>query len=195
MKPVVFVTRRIPESGIDMLRETCEVVVNGEDRVLSKEELIEGVKGKDALLCLLTDKIDAEVMDAGKSLKVIANYAVGFDNIDVEAATSRKIPVTNTPGVLTETTADLAWALLMSAARRIVEGDRFTREGKYKGWSPMLLLGRDVYGKTLGIVGFGRIGEAMARRANGFSMQVIYYDENRRSRGRGTAWRQICVLS
>lgn len=181
MKPVVFVTRRIPESGIDMLRETCEVVVNGEDRVLSKEELIEGVKGKDALLCLLTDKIDAEVMDAGKSLKVIANYAVGFDNIDVEAATSRKIPVTNTPGVLTETTADLAWALLMSAARRIVEGDRFTREGKYKGWSPMLLLGRDVYGKTLGIVGFGRIGEAMARRANGFSMQVIYYDENRRS--------------
>jgi len=181
LKPVVFVTRRIPEPGLDMLREVCEVVVNNEDRVLSKQEIIEGVKGKDALLCLLTDKIDAEVMDAGSNLKVIANYAVGFDNIDIEAATARKIPVTNTPGVLTETTADFAFALLMCAARRVVEADRFTREGKYKGWAPMLLLGCDVYGKTLGIVGFGRIGEAVARRAKGFSMRVIYYDERRRS--------------
>lgn len=177
----MFVTRRIPEPGLDMLREVCEVVVNEEDRVLSKEEVIEGVKGKDALLSLLTDRIDAEVMDAGSSLKVIANYAVGFDNIDIDAATYRKIPVTNTPGVLTETTADLAFALLMCAARRVVEGDRFTRDGKYKGWAPMLFLGRDVYGKTLGIVGFGRIGEALARRAKGFSMQVMYYDERRRS--------------
>jgi glyoxylate reductase len=155
-------------------------VVNEEDRVLSKAEIIEGVKGKDALLCLLTDEIDAEVLDSNPGLKVVADYAVGYNNIDVEAATRRKIPVTNTPGVLTETTADFAWALLMSAARRVVESDRFTRAGLFKGWAPMLFLGCDVYAKTLGIVGFGRIGEAVSRRALGFSMEVLYYDDRRR---------------
>ena len=180
MRPVVFVTRRIPEPGLDLLRTACDVVVNEEDRVLSKAEIIDGVKGKDALLCLLTDEIDAEVLDSNPGLKVVANYAVGYNNIDVEAATRRKIPVTNTPGVLTETTADFAWALLMSAARRVVESDRFTRAGLFKGWAPMLFLGCDVYAKTLGIVGFGRIGEAVSRRALGFSMEVLYYDDRRR---------------
>lgn len=180
MRPVVFVTRRIPEPGLDLLRTACDVVVNEEDRVLSKAEIIEGVKGKDALLCLLTDEIDAEVLDSNPGLKVVADYAVGYNNIDVEAATRRKIPVTNTPGVLTETTADFAWALLMSAARRVVESDRFTRAGLFKGWAPMLFLGCDVYAKTLGIVGFGRIGEAVSRRALGFSMEVLYYDDRRR---------------
>lgn len=180
MRPVVFVTRRIPEPGLDLLRTACDVVVNEEDRVLSKAEIIDGVKGKDALLCLLTDEIDAEVLDSNPGLKVVADYAVGYNNIDVEAATRRKIPVTNTPGVLTETTADFAWALLMSAARRVVESDRFTRAGLFKGWAPMLFLGCDVYAKTLGIVGFGRIGEAVSRRALGFSMEVLYYDDRRR---------------
>ena len=179
-KPKVYVTRLLPGGALDRLREECEVDLNTEDRAPSKEEMIEHVRGKDGLLCLLTDKVDSEVMDAaGPNLKVISNYAVGFDNIDVEAATERGIVVTNTPGVLTETTADLAWALLMAVARRIVEADKFTRAGKFKGWSPTLLLGTDVYGKTLGIIGFGRIGRAVARRAKGFDMRVLYYDVER----------------
>ena len=177
----VFVTRRIPEPGLDMLREHCEVELNEEDRVLTKEEIIQGVKGKDALLCLLTDDIDGEIMDANPNLKVIANYAVGFNNIRVEEATKRGLPITNTPGVLTETTADMAWTLLMTAGRRIVEADKFTRDGKYKGWGPMLLLGYDIYGKTLGLIGLGRIGEAMIKRAHGFDMKILYFDANRRS--------------
>ncbi|MEM2583839.1 MAG: D-glycerate dehydrogenase, partial [Candidatus Thermoplasmatota archaeon] len=136
-------------------------------------------KGKDALICLLTDKIDAEVMENGKNLKVIANYAVGVDNIDIAEATKRGIFVTNTPGVLTETVADLAFALMMAIARRIVEGDAFMRQKKFKGWAPMLLLGRDIYGKTLGVVGLGRIGKAFAKRAIGFSMNILYYSRHR----------------
>ncbi|MDI3543557.1 MAG: glyoxylate reductase [Candidatus Atribacteria bacterium] len=177
VKPQVFVTRRIPEEGIKILMEHCVTEVSDFDGVLPRETLLEKVKGKDGILCLLTDTIDREVMEtAGPSLKVIANYAVGFDNIDVEEATRRGIMVTNTPGVLTETTADLTWALMMSIARRIVEGDKFVRAGKFRGWEPMLLLGTDVYGSTLGIIGFGRIGQAMARRASGFNMKVIYFD-------------------
>jgi glyoxylate reductase len=176
----VFVTRRIPEAGLQLLEKECDVTVNPEDRVLSKAEIIAGVRGKDGLLCLLTDRIDGEVMDASPRLKVISNYAVGFDNIDVRAATQRGIVVTNTPGVLTETTADLAWALLMAAARRIVEADRFTRAGRWAGWAPMLMLGRDVWGKTLGIVGMGRIGTAVARRARGFGMRILYHSRTRK---------------
>lgn len=176
----VFVTRLLPGPALEVLREKCEVEVNEEDRVLTKREIIEGVRGKDGLLCLLTDRIDAEVMDAGApTLKVISNYAVGFDNIDVPEATRRGIAVTNTPGVLTETTADLTWALLMAVARRIVEADKFVRKGDWKGWAPSLFLGRDVYGKTLGIVGLGRIGKAVARRAAGFEMKVLYFDVKR----------------
>ena len=178
-KPKVFVTQNIPQAGLDLLMMECDVFVNKEDRVLSKGEIIERLKGMDGMVCLLTDAIDGEIMDAEPNLKVISNYAVGFDNIDVEAATERGIPVTNTPGVLTETTADFAWALLMAIARRVVEADKFTREGKFKGWRPQLLLGSDVYGKTIGIVGMGRIGQAMARRARGFGMNILYYDEYR----------------
>lgn len=176
----VFVTRKILEEGLNMLRERYDVEVSDYDGVIPREMLLEKVKGVDALLSLLTDKIDAEVMDAaGPNLKIIANYAVGYNNIDVEEATKRGIMVTNTPGVLTETTADFAWTLLMAVARRIVEADKFVREGKFRGWEPMLLLGTDVFGATLGIVGFGRIGQAMARRALGFNMRVLYYDNSK----------------
>lgn len=181
MKSKVFITRRIPDAGLDIVRERCEMSLNDEERALTTLEIIEGIKGKDGLLCLLTDAISADIMDASPNLKVISNYAVGYNNIDVEGATKRGIMVTNTPGVLTETTADLTWALLMDAARRIAEGDRFTRAGKFKGWEPMLLLGQDVYGATLGIVGFGRIGQAVARRAIGFNMKVLYHQRNRAS--------------
>jgi glyoxylate reductase len=176
----VYVTRRIPQPGIDMIVKEHEVEINPYDRVLTREELLKAVKGKDGILTLLTDRIDAEVFDAaGPQLKVVSNYAVGYDNIDVNEATRRRIVVTNTPGVLTETTADLAWTLIMSVARRIVEADRFTRAGRYDGWAPMLFLGQDIFGKTLGIIGMGRIGQAVARRAKGFNMKVIYNDLKR----------------
>ena len=175
----VFVTRRIPQVGLDLLQKECEVKVNPHERVLTRQELIDGVKEADGLLCLLTDTIDKEVMDANPKLKIISNYAVGYNNIDVEEATRRGIMVTNTPGVLTDTTADLTWAILMCVARRIVEADRFTRQGKFKQWSPMLFLGSDVHHSTLGIVGFGRIGRAVARRARGFEMKVLYTDVRR----------------
>ena len=194
----VFVTRRIPEPGLEMLRARCQVEVNPEDRVLSKEEIIEGIQGKDALLCLLTDEIDEEIMDANPNLQVISNYAVGFNNIKVAEATRRGLPITNTPGVLTETTADMAWTLLMAAGRRLVEADKFTRAGKYKGWGPMLLLGYDIYGKTLGLVGLGRIGEAMVKRGHGFGMKILYFDANRRSpeeeKALGIEYRQLDQL-
>ena len=173
----VLLTRKIPQPAIDFILENeIDLEINTEDRVLSHAEIKEKVKGKDGLICLLTDPIDAEIMEsAGPQLKVIANYAVGYNNIDVKEASKRKIPVTNTPGVLTETTADLAFSLLLSIARRIVESDKYTREGKFKGWGPMLHLGNDIYEKTLGIVGCGRIGAAVARRAaKGFNMRVLY---------------------
>lgn len=176
----IFVTRKIPQAGIDYLKQYAEVEVYSGDHQISKEELIEKAKGCDGLLCLLTDKIDAEVMDQ-TGIKAIANYAVGFDNIDIPAATERKIPVTNTPGVLTDATADLTWALILAVSRRIIEADRFVREGKFKGWGPMLLLGGDFKGKTIGIIGFGRIGQAVARRAKGFGMNIIYYSRTRKT--------------
>jgi glyoxylate reductase len=143
----------------------------------NREELLQRIQGIDGLLSLLTDKIDAEVMDAaGTQLIVISNFAAGIDNIDVSAATARKIPVGNTPGVLTDATADLAFALMLSAGRRVLEGDRYVHAGKWQTWGPMLLLGIEMKGATLGLVGFGRIGKAMAQRALGFDMRVIYYD-------------------
>ena len=176
MKPKIYVTRMLPQAGLDLLAEEYDVEVNPNDRVATREELLAGIQGKDALLALLTDTIDARLMDAEPRLKVISNYAVGFNNIDVAAATERGIVVTNTPGVLTETTADLAFALLTACARRIVEADKFMRAGKYEGWGPMLFLGRDIHGKTLGLVGFGRIGRAMAQRGRGFGMKILYND-------------------
>ena len=172
----VYVTRPIPEAGPDMLRAICDVEVNPRDEVLSDEELLEKVKGRDAVLCLLTDEIDEKIIKAGSDLKIIANYAVGYNNVDVACATEHGIFVSNTPEVLTQTTADMAWALLFAVARRIPEADRFTRTGKFKSWSATLLLGSDVYGKTLGVVGAGRIGTAVAMRSSGFNMRVLYAD-------------------
>jgi glyoxylate reductase len=173
----VFVTREIPQPGLDLLRKEFTVDVNPHDRAVTKKELMNAVKGKDGLLCLLTDPVDRDVIYAEPNLKMIASYAVGYDNVDVSAATERGIPVSNTPGVLTDTTAELAWALLFAVARRIVEGDGFTRAGKFNGWSPMLMLGQDVTQKTLGIIGAGRIGTAVALKSTGFSMNVLYTDE------------------
>jgi glyoxylate reductase len=173
----VFVTRVIPDKGLDLVKDFCEVDLWRDELPPSRDELLKRVQGVDGLLCLLTDRIDGEVMDAaGPRLKVISNHAVGFDNIDVSAATARKIPVGNTPDVLTDATADFAFALMMSAGRRILEADRFVRAGRWKTWGPMLLLGVELKGATLGLVGFGRIGKAMAKRAAGFDMRVIYYD-------------------
>jgi glyoxylate reductase len=179
-RPKVYVTRRIPEPAIELLRQHCEVEINPDDRVLGKSELVEKVRGRDAVLCLLTDTIDDEVFEAaGSQCKLFANYAVGFNNVDVQAATRRGIIVTNTPGVLDNATADLAWTLLFSVARRIVEADGYLRSGKFKGWGPMLLLGRDITGKTLGIIGTGRIGTNFAKKASGFDMKILYNDVKR----------------
>jgi len=176
-KPKVFVTRIIPDKGLDLVKDFCDVDLWEAAMPPSREELLRHVRGVDGLLCLLTDKIDSEVMDtAGTQLKVISNFAVGFDNIDVNTATARKIPVGNTPDALTDATADFAFTLMMSASRRILEADRYLRDGKWQTWEPMQLLGNEMKDSTLGLVGFGRIGKAVARRAAGFDMRVIYYD-------------------
>ena len=176
----VFITRLIPAEGIERMRTVAELEIWQDELPPPYPILLEKVSQIDGLVCLLTDKIDATLMDAaGPNLKVISQYAVGHDNIDVRAATERRIPVGNTPGVLTEATADLTWALLLSAARRIVEGDRYTRQGCWKTWGPTLLLGADLSGATLGIVGLGRIGTAVARRARGFDLRILYYDVTR----------------
>jgi glyoxylate reductase len=176
-KPKVFVTRLIPDEGLEQVQAVCRADVWQEELPPPQEVLLERVRGVDGLLSLLTDPVDGALMEAaGPGLKVISNYAVGYDNIDVAAATGRGIPVGNTPGVLTDTTADFSFTLLMAAARRVVEGDKFVRAGRWKTWGPRLLLGRDISGATLGIIGFGRIGRGMAKRAQGFDMQVLYYD-------------------
>jgi glyoxylate reductase len=182
------VTRRIPEKGLEKIRGYADVEVWEDELPPPREVILEKVRGRQGLLCLLTDRIDAEVMDAaGPQLKVISNYAVGFDNIAIPEATARGILVTNTPGVLTETTADMAWALMMATARRIVEGDRFVRAHRWKTWGPLLLLGQDLHHATLGILGFGRIGQAVARRAIGFSMRVLWHDVVRTEQMEATA--------
>lgn len=179
-KAKVFITRNLPEIGIQLLAEFADLDIWPGDLPPDQPSLLEHCAGVDGILCLLTDRMDAAVMDAaGPQLKVISQYAVGYDNIDIAAATQRGIPVGNTPGVLTDATADMTWALLMAAARRIVESDRFVREGSWKTWGPTLLLGPEVAHSTLGIVGFGRIGQAVARRARGFDMRVLYYSRNR----------------
>jgi lactate dehydrogenase-like 2-hydroxyacid dehydrogenase len=176
----VYVTRMLPGTALDDLRAQCDIEVNPRDENLPREELLRNVQGKDGIITLLTDRIDQEVIEAGSRsdppLRVIANYAVGYDNIDVACATEHSIFVSNTPDVLTDTTADLAWALMLSIARRIPEAERYARAGKFQGWSPTLFLGGDIYGKTLGIVGAGRIGEAVAIRSIGFRMRVLYTD-------------------
>lgn len=176
-KPSVYVTRGIPEKTIDSLRQHYDVEVNPEDRALTRDELLRNVQGRDAVVTLLTDKIDADVLDAaGPRCKIFANYAVGYDNFDLSAATQRGVVLTNTPGVLDESTSTHAWALLLAAARRVPESERFVRAGKWQGWGPMAFIGQDVDHKTLGIAGLGRIGSRVARKAMGFDMKIIYND-------------------
>ena len=180
-RPRVYVTRRLPQPALDIIRPIADFTLwDREDVPPAREVLLREVTQVDGLLSLLTDRIDGEVMDAAPRLRVVSNFAVGFDNIDIPAATKRRIVVTNTPEVLTETVADFAFCLMLGAARRLVEGDRYAREGKWKTWEPLLLAGQDMYRATLGLVGLGRIGSAVARRAKGFEMRVMYYDPFRR---------------
>lgn len=175
-KPKIFVSRRIPDAGLDLLFQECEVDLWDHELPPGREEFLNRVSDVDGILSFLSDQIDAEVFQkAGGNLRVISNYGVGFNNIDVATASEKGIPVGNTPGVLTEATADLAFALMMSAGRRIVEAERYVREGKWKTWGASMLLGVDFAGATLGIIGYGRIGKAMARRAMGFGMRIIFY--------------------
>ena len=176
MKPRVYVTRILPKEAMDRINSFCDAKTWDGPLPPPREVLEENVTNIEGLLSLLTDKIDAALMDKAPKLKVISNYAVGFDNIDIPAATKRGIIVGNTPGVLTGATADLAFALLMAAGRRVVEGDKEVRAGKWKTWGPMTLLGQDIHGATLGIIGLGRIGAAVAQRAKGFGMKILYYD-------------------
>jgi len=176
-KPKVYVTRELPERGLKIIKKYFETEVWTEYTPPPKKLIIEKARNVDALAPLLSDKIDAEVFDAAPKLKIVAQMAVGFDNIDVQEATRRGIYVTNTPEVLTDTTADFAWALLMAVARRVVEADKYVRTGQWKvGWHPSMMQGRDVYNATIGIVGAGRIGYAVAKRATGFGMKILFYD-------------------
>jgi glyoxylate reductase len=176
----VFVTRRLPEVAEKVLNEAGhEVEVASQDGPLSRGEFLAGVARADAVITLLTDKVDGEAMDAAGTIRGFANYAVGFDNMDVPAATERGIPLSNTPGVLTAATAEMAWALLFAVSRRVVGSDTIMRSGRWPGWGPMQFIGGDVGGRTLGIVGAGRIGTAMALKSRGFEMPVLYTDESR----------------
>jgi glyoxylate reductase len=179
-KPKVFVTRKIAKEALDMIADVAGMEVWEDELPPPPDVLVNKVKDIQGLLSLLSDKVDASLMDAAPRLRVVTNMAVGYENIDVPAATSRGIVVTNTPGVLTDTTADFAFALILAAARRVVEADTYTRKGLWKTWGPMILLGHDVHHATLGIIGLGRIGMAMAKRAKGFDMQVLYHDQVRK---------------
>ena len=173
----IYVTRMIPQQNIDALRAVHHVEVNPHDRALTREELLKAVRGRDAVITLLTDNVDAEVLDAaGPQCRIFANYAVGYNNFDLAAATARGVVMTNTPGVLDDATATHAWALLLAAARRISEAERYVRAGRWEGWSPMAFIGQDIEHKTLGVAGLGRIGTKFARKAKAFDMRVIYTD-------------------
>ena len=179
MKPQVLITRVLPEPALEVVRQACEVQLDPLDQPLTPAALRQAVMGKQGVLCLVTDRLDAQVLDAATELKVVSNVAVGYDNIDVAVATQRGILVTNTPGVVTESTADLTWSLLCSLARRIAEGDRYIRAGKWRDWTLLLMAGSDIHGKTLGLCGMGRIGQAVARRAKGFNMRILYHNRQR----------------
>jgi len=182
MRQKVFITRNIPEEGIKLLKEHgLQVDVFPRERPITKEELLEVIEDYNGLLCLLTDTVDKEILQKGRNLKIVSNYAVGYNNIDIETATKLNILVTNTPGILTDATADLTWALILGTARRITEADNYTREKKFNGWSPTLFLGLPVANKTLGIIGAGRIGTAVGLRSIGFSMKVLYTSSHKNS--------------
>jgi glyoxylate reductase len=194
----VLVTARMPEEVLSLLGRDHQVESYEADPPLDRQRLLRSIADKEGLLCTITDWVDAEVLDSAPALKVIANYGVGFEHIDLDAATRRGIPVTNTPGVLTETTADLAFALILATARRIVAGDQRVRQGKFQYWAPLLFLGQEVNGKTLGIIGMGRIGQAVARRARGFGMKILYHSRTRLAppaeQELGAAWQPLETL-
>lgn len=179
MTPRVLITHRLPDEAVAVARHACDVHFTPLDQPLDAVTLRQAVAGMDGVICVVTDAIDAAFLQAGAGLKVVANVAAGYDNVDVPAATRQGVVVTNTPGVVTESTADLTWGLLFSIARRIPEADRYIRAGKWKEWRLLLLLGNDVHGRTLGIVGMGRIGQAVARRARGFGMTILYHNRQR----------------
>ncbi len=179
MKRKVLLTRAFQEKPIKELESKFDLEIGSYERNLTKDEIIDKIQDKEGIISLLADPIDKEVMNSGKNLKIIANYAVGYNNIDVEYALQKGIYITHTPDVLTEATADIAFALLLSVARRIIEANRFTVGGKFKGWEPNLMLGVEIFGKKLGIIGMGRIGKAFARRAKGFGLDIYYYSRNR----------------
>ena len=178
-KPKIFLTGRIPDGVTAVLEKGCDVESNKEDRPMERAALLELVQDKEGIISMITDRIDGKLMDRAPRLRMIAAMAVGYDNIDIGAATARGIPVSNTPGVLTDATAELAFALVLAAARRVVEMDGLTRRGGFRYWAPMLFLGTEVTGKTLGIIGLGRIGKAVTRRARGFNMKVLYHNRER----------------
>jgi glyoxylate reductase len=178
-RPRILATRPLFDAARQILQEKCEVEYWPQEERISREELFRRVKDKQGLVSLLTDRVDDELLRGATKLRIVANVAVGFDNVDIPACTKRGVAVTNTPGVLDESTADFAWALMMAVARRVGEGETLARSGNWKGWDLDQLVGTDVWGKTLGLVGFGRIGRAMARRAGGFKMKVIYTDVQR----------------
>jgi glyoxylate reductase len=176
-RPKTYITRRVPQAAIDIVAAACDYDIwDSEDQPTPRDVLLHAAANADGVLAMLADRIDAEFLDAAPRCRVVANMAVGYDNADVPALTRRGVLLTNTPGVLTETTADLAWALLMAAGRRIVEGQKLIEAGRWKSWSPMFMVGQDIYGATLGIVGAGRIGSAVARRAAAFNMRVLYHN-------------------
>jgi glyoxylate reductase len=179
-RPRVYVTRKLPEQGLALINDYCDATIWEDELPPPRETILRETRDADGLVSLLTDKIDGELLDACPKLRVVSNMAVGYDNIDVPAATARGVLAGNTPGVLTETTADFAFALLMASARRIVEGVDYVRAGRWQTWGPMLLMGADIHHATLGLVGLGRIGVEMAKRAAGFDMRVLYYDVFRR---------------
>ncbi len=180
MKPKVYITRNIPEKGIETLKSLYDVKVWPDELAIAKDILKEELRDCQGVITMLSDKIDSQVIDSAPNLKVISNYAVGYDNIDIKYASSKGIKIGNTPGVLTETTADLAFTLLMAVSRRITEAAEYGKQGNWKTWGPQLMLGYDIWGSTIGIIGFGRIGQAMARRALGFGMKVLYYSRTRK---------------
>jgi glyoxylate reductase len=197
MPGTLLISRHLPEAALTLARSQATVRLAPADRRLEPAELAAHLRDADGLVCLLTDTIDEPLLREAPRLRIVANVAVGYDNIDVTAATRRRIVVTHTPGVLTETTADFTWALLLGTARRVAEADAFTRAGKFTEWSLMLLLGGDVHGKTLGILGLGRIGRAVTRRAQGFAMRVLYHDAVRdleAERDLGVVYRERDIL-
>jgi len=179
MRPKVLITRKIYERPLQLLKEKAEVTINLKDRAMTPEEIIAALPGKIGMLAMGSDLVSSQILEAGKDLKIVANNAVGFNNIDLDAAIRLKIAATNTPDVLTDTTADLSFALILGVARRLVEADRFVRAGKWVGWKPNLMIGSEVHGKTLGVIGLGRIGSAVAKRGQGFNMRIVYTDIRR----------------